>query len=58
MLQVPAFSTFKTRTQGCHPPQEEDKDEVNISLALRSPSPEKACHQSHRHHSSQKLLTT
>lgn len=42
MLHAPAFFTFKTRTQDCHPPQEEDKDEVKVSLALGSPSPEKA----------------
>lgn len=59
MLHAPAFFTFKARTQDCRPPQEEDKDEVRgVSLALESPTPEKACHQSHCHRSSQKLLTT
>lgn len=42
MLHAPAFFTFKTRTQDCHPPQEDDKDEVKVSMALGSPSPEKA----------------
>lgn len=45
MLHTPALFTFKTRAQDCRPPQEEDKDEVKVSLALGSPSSEEACHQ-------------
>lgn len=60
MLHAPCtcFLHLQNKDSGLLPSTGGGQDEVKVSLALESPSPEKACHQSQRHRSSQKLLTT
>lgn len=60
MLHAPCscFLHLQNKDSGLLPSTGGGQDEVKVSLALESSSLEKACHQSHRHRSSQKLLTT